>query len=169
MKGTKEISSDLHALSHQLHSSKLEHVGLVAALNGLCSEISGKFDIPVQFTEPGFPLTIPKDVALCLFRVAQEALTNVVKHSGAKSAQVHLSQTEQAVTLRISDQGSGFDPDSGSSRDGIGLIGMSERLRLIGGRLSINSQFSRGTDVIIEAPLPVTAKEPELRTQSAKG
>ena len=169
LKGIKEMSSDLHTLSHQLHSSKLEHVGLVAALNGLCNEISEKYDIPVQFTAPGARLTLPKDVALCLFRVAQEALANVAKHSGTKSAQVDLSAMEDGITLRISDQGSGFDPDLGSSGAGIGLIGMSERLRLIGGRLSINSQFSQGTEIIAEAPLPIAAKETELKAQSAGG
>lgn len=167
LKDTKEMSSDLHTLSHQLHSSKLEHVGLVAALNGLCNEISEKYHIPVQFTDFGIPFTIPKEVALCLFRVAQEALGNVAKHSGAKSAQVELSAMEDGVKLRISDQGRGFDPGLKSSGAGIGLIGMSERLRLIGGRLSVNSQPGRGTDIIADAPLAVTVKEAQLKAQSS--
>ena len=167
LKNTKEMSSDLHSLSHQLHSSKLEHVGLVAALNGLSNEISEKYHIPVQFTDFGFPFAIPKEVALCLFRVAQEALGNVAKHSGAKSAQVELSAMEDGVALRISDQGCGFDPNRRNSGAGIGLIGMSERLRLIGGRLSVNSQHERGTDIIAEVPLAVTAKEAQLKAQAA--
>jgi len=168
LKDTKEMSSDLHSLSHQLHSSKLEHVGLVAALKGLCSEISEKYYIPVPFMDFGFPFAIPKEVALCLFRVAQEALGNVVKHSGAKSAQVELSAMEDGVTLRISDQGRGFDPDLRDSGGGIGLIGMSERLRLIRGRLTVNSQPERGTDIIAEAPLALTSKEAQLKSLSAE-
>ncbi len=91
---TQEISSDVHRLSHQLHSSKLEHVGLGPALMGLCEEISEKYGIQVEFTDRERPLQIPKDVALCLFRVAQEAVSNVVKHSQAKQARVELGRRE---------------------------------------------------------------------------
>ena len=134
LEGTKEISSDLHTLSHELHSSKLEHVGLVSALIGLCSEIGQKYKIQIHFTENECPSSdIPKDVGLCLFRVAQEALGNVVKHSESKEAQLELRANKIGLILQISDQGKGFD--MGSLRDstvGIGMIGMGERLRLVG-------------------------------------
>ena len=153
LKGTEEMSSDLHALSHQLHSSRLEHVGLVPALNGLCKELGEKCKIEVHFAAREFPLNIPKDVQLCLFRVTQEALGNVVKHSDAKSAHVELSSNANGMSLRITDAGRGFDPDRGNPDAGIGLVGMRERLRLVGGRLSVKSGPMSGTEVFAEVPL----------------
>jgi len=157
--GINELSSDLHSLSHQLHSSRLEHVGLVSALNGFCKEISGKQEIKVQFTGPGVPFEIPKDIALCLFRVAQEALSNAVKHSQAKSVRVELSVNKKGVSLGIRDDGKGFDTLRSNPGAGIGLIGMHERIRLVAGRLSVRSGNMRGTDIIAEVPLPALTNE----------
>ncbi len=103
--------------------------------------------------EPEFLPKLTKDVALCLFRVAQGALANVVKHSQASSAHIELGANADGVSLRISDEGEGFDPDLKSAGAGIGLIGMRERLRLLGGRLSVRSELTRGTEVIAEIPL----------------
>ena len=86
LKETKEMSADMRSLSHQLHSSRLDLVGLVPALSGLCEEITNKYKIGIYFAEHGFPRKLTKDVELCLFRVAQEGLSNVVKHSGASGA-----------------------------------------------------------------------------------
>jgi PAS domain S-box-containing protein len=159
LKRNQEISSDMHSLSHQLHSSKLEHVGLAPALLGLCEELSSKFKIHIEFTERGVNSEIPKDVALCLFRVAQEALGNVVKHSRAKQAQVELSGTNNGIHLRTVDAGIGFDPDLRSTHVGIGLVSMRERLRLVGGGLSIRSAPMRGTEILAVLPLSAAAKE----------
>jgi PAS domain S-box-containing protein len=167
--GTKEMSSDIHALSHQLHSSKLEHVGLVSALAGLCKEISRKYKIEVHFTASECPLNVPKDVSLCLFRVAQEALANVVKHSGSSEARVEFRENSSGAALRISDTGKGFDPGIQKSRAGIGIIGMNERLRLVGGRLSVRSEPLRGTEVIADVPLATPANEALVRTHAAGG
>jgi PAS domain S-box-containing protein len=164
---TKELSSDIHSLSHQLHSSKLIHVGLGPALRGLCKEISEKYNIDIRFTSCEIPTDIPKDVALCLFRVAQEALGNIVKHSNTKDAQVELSANADGVNLCISDAGKGFDLGLQNFEAGIGLAGMSERLRLVGGRLSVRSEPDRGTDIFAEVPLAVSAKEQYFRTQAA--
>jgi PAS domain S-box-containing protein len=166
---TQEISSDVHRLSHQLHSSKLEHVGLGPALMGLCEEISEKYGIQVEFTDPGVSSQIPKDVALCLFRVAQEALSNVAKHSGAKQAQVELCNANNEIHLQIADAGLGFDVVLGNADVGIGLVGMRERLRLVGGRLSVQSTPMRGTEILAEVPLSVSAHEPDARTTTAGG
>lgn len=152
LKGTQEISTDLHALSHQLHSSRLEHLGLVPALNGLCKEFNDKYKIEVHFAAREFPLNIPKDVQLCLFRVTQEALGNVVKHSQAKSAQVDLGTNANGISLRITDAGKGFEPDLDDPAAGIGLVGMRERLRLVGGRLSVKAGLMIGTEVLAEVP-----------------
>jgi PAS domain S-box-containing protein len=166
---TQEISSDVHRLSHQLHSSKLEHVGLGPALMGLCEEISEKYGIQVEFTDREAPLQIPKDVALCLFRVAQEALSNVVKHSQAKQARVELGNANNEIRLRIVDAGLGFDVALSSTDAGIGLVGMRERLRLVGGRLSVHSAPARGTEILAEVPLSVSADEAHARTTTAGG
>jgi PAS domain S-box-containing protein len=166
LRATREISSDLHSLSHQLHSSKLEHVGLVPALHGLCKEISEKYKIEVHFMECEIRSEIPKDVALCLFRVAQEALGNVVKHSRAKGAKVEVVANAEVFYLRISDAGRGFDPDKPDPRAGIGLIGMSERLRLVGGTLQVRSEPGRGTEISAKVPLATGAKEQLARIQT---
>jgi PAS domain S-box-containing protein len=169
LKATKELSTDLHTLSHELHSSRLEHVGLVSALQGLCKDVSEKQKIKVQFKGCELRFTIPKDVGLCLFRVTQEALSNVVKHSGAKSARVEFGANESLVTLQISDSGTGFDPSVKKPNAGIGLIGMNERLRLVGGQLRVNSEPNRGTEVLAEVPLVKTEDATMAKSQVAGG
>jgi PAS domain S-box-containing protein len=166
---TQEISSDVHRLSHQLHSSKLQHVGLGPALMGLCAEMSEKYGIQVEFTDQGVPAEIPKDVALCLFRVAQEALNNVVKHSKAKEAQVELWNVSNEIRLLVMDAGSGFDAALGGTDVGIGLVGMRERLRLVSGRLSVQSAPMQGTKILAEIPLTVSAHEVHAKTIAAGG
>jgi PAS domain S-box-containing protein len=169
LKGIQEISSDMHSLSHQLHSSKLEHVGLGPALRGLCEELSARFKIQIEFTDRALGPRIPKDVALCLFRIAQEALGNVIKHSGAKEAQAELCNTGNGIHLRIVDVGFGFDPEVRNEGAGLGLVSMRERLRLVGGRLSVQSAPMRGTEVLAEVPLAVSANEPHVRLMTAGG
>jgi len=167
LKRTKAMSADIRSLSHELHSSRLEFIGLVPAMSGLCKEIGEKYNIRVQFTECEFSAEIPKDVALCLFRVTQEALGNVVKHSAAKSARVELGSSANGVSVRIMDEGSGFDPNGTHAGAGIGLIGMTERLRLVGGRLSIRSEMMRGTEILAEVPLSSVANGARTKTVTA--
>jgi PAS domain S-box-containing protein len=169
LKGIQEISSDMHSLSHQLHSSKLEHVGLVPALMGLCEELSSRFRIEIEFSDHAIPPGIPKDVALCLFRIAQEALANVVKHSGAKQAQAELACTRTEIRLRIVDTGFGFDPALRDGDAGLGLVSMRERLRLVGGRLSVQSAPMRGTEILAEIPLSVSAGDTHVKLMTAGG
>jgi PAS domain S-box-containing protein len=169
LKRAKEMSADLHSLSHQLHSSKLEFVGLASAVRGLCKEISAKYEIDVHFKDSGMPPDIPKDVALCLFRVTQEALGNVFKHSGAKSAGVELGSNEAGLSLRIVDEGRGFDTRGDNAGFGIGLVGMTERLRLVGGRLSIRSELMRGTEILAEVPLFSSVKRLLVKTATVGG
>ena len=167
LRATKEMSSDLHTLSHQLHSSKLEHVGLVPALHGLCREISEKYKIEIHFSENEGPVNVPKDVALCMFRVAQEALANVVKHSGARNAQVQFSANAVGISLCIADQGKGFNLGVKNPAAGIGLIGMTERLRLVGGRLLVKSETGRGTEILAEAPVALPVAEGKAKAHAA--
>ena len=167
LNGTKELCSDLHTLSHQLHSSRLEHVGLVSALRGLCNDISQKYKIEVHFAGCELRQKPSKDVALCLFRVTQEALANVVKHSHATTAHVELSANEAGLSLRITDNGNGFDAAHGTPSPGIGLIGMQERIRLVGGRLLVSSELRRGTQILVAAPLYSSTNEVGERVQTA--
>jgi PAS domain S-box-containing protein len=169
LKRTKQMTADIRALSHQLHSNKLEYVGLVPAVSGLCKEISEKYEIQVHFTECEFPQDIPKDVALCLFRVAQEGLGNVVKHSQAKNTQVELSANPSGVSLRIADDGMGFAPKDTTRGGGLGLVGMTERLRLVRGRLSVTSELMQGTTILAEVPMSAFPTEGQVRAIAAGG
>jgi PAS domain S-box-containing protein len=150
----REISSDVQRISHRLHPSKLEHLGLVAALRGLCTELSEPRRVEIGFRHNQVPRPLPGDVALCLYRVAQEALHNVVKHSRARSAQVELIAGPRSLRLTVTDSGVGFVPDSASGNDGLGLVSMRERLRLLGGELAIHSRPGNGTRVEARLPLP---------------
>ena len=133
----QEISSDIHRLSYQLHPSKLDHLGLAAAVKSLCDELSlvqsGK--LRIHFHQSGLPADLPKDTTLCIFRITQEVLRNCVKHSGAESAQVVLTKTDHAIRLSVSDNGCGFDTRSDLMEKGLGFISMQERLRLVGGEI----------------------------------
>jgi PAS domain S-box-containing protein len=164
---TKTMSADIRSLSHELHSSRLDYIGLVPAVDGLCKEIGEKYKIEVQFAECDRPVEIPKDVALCLFRITQEALGNVIRHSQAKSVRVELGFNFDGVSLRITDDGNGFDPKSTKPGVGLGLVGMSERLRLVGGRLLITSEHLRGTEILAEVPLSAIANQSWAKALSA--
>ena len=169
LKGAKAISSDLRSLSHQLHSSRLEFIGLFPALSGLCKEIAEKYKIEVRFAGCELPVGVPKEVALCLFRVTQEALGNVVKHSQAEKANVELGLKANGVNLRVTDNGRGFDSDASHLSAGIGLVGMTERLRLVGGKLTIRSQPMRGTEILAEVPLLAIVNEGQTKAMAVGG
>lgn len=149
----QEISADIHRLSYRLHPSKLDHLGLAAAIQSLCKELTDSGKLKVDLQQKGLRSDLPKDVTLCVFRIAQEALRNCSRHSGAHSAQVFLEQTRDAVRLAVSDNGSGFNPDSDQVKKGLGFISMKERLRLVNGDLKIYSQPSRGTRIEVRVTL----------------
>jgi PAS domain S-box-containing protein len=169
MEQANQISSDLRRLSHELHSTKLEYVGLVPAIGELCGMMSEKYGIQVGYTVSGDLPEIPKDVALCLFRIAQEALNNVAKHSKAQEASIELWAVNNKIRLRILDAGAGFDPDVLSIAKGIGLIGMRERLRLAGGILSVRSAPMCGTEIIAEVQVPTSAKVKRATVEAVGG
>lgn len=149
----REISTDIHRLSYKLHPSKLDHLGLAAAVRSLCDEMSQGGSLKVRFQQTGFPYVLPKDVTLCIFRIAQELLRNCVKHSHAESAEVTLTKTENAVRLSVSDNGCGFDLKSDAMEKGLGFVSMQERLRIVGGELNIRSQHRFGTRTEVWVPL----------------
>jgi PAS domain S-box-containing protein len=163
----QEISSDLHRLSYQLHPFRLDHLGLAAAMKSLCDELSGHEGLLIEFQQKGFPTDLPGDVMLCVFRIAQESLRNVIKHSGTRSARVYLEALDDAVRLSISDRGFGFNPDSPTAKEGLGLISMRERLRLVGGVMSIRSKPGHGTQ--IDVLVPVKSEKQLSMAASAQG
>jgi PAS domain S-box-containing protein len=148
----KELSSAVHDLSHQLHPTKLEQLGLVAAVRGLCNELGQAHGLVIEFAAEGVPTSIPSDAALCLYRVAQEALRNVIKHSGARHVRVELRGSPDAVHLRVADDGSGFDPGPAAGKGGLGLVSMRERLHLVGGEITVESKPSGGARVEVRIP-----------------
>src|SRR5215469_5870484 len=145
----QELAEDVHNLSHRLHCSKLQHLGLPAALKEVCRQIGGqhRLEIDLRTTEP-CP-TLSDDVSLCFYRVAQEALNNAVKHSRSERVKVRLDSSQDRVRLQIRDFGVGFDP--AIQADGLGLATMHERLRMVGGTLSIKSSAGKGTELRAEA------------------
>jgi PAS domain S-box-containing protein len=149
---TSEITGDVHRLSHRLHSSMLDHLGLVPALHRLVNEFAERHQLAIGFSHAPMPSALPPDVALCLFRVAEESLTNIAKHSGARSARVDLAGGNDGIRLTVEDTGRGFDQKSLEQRAGLGFVSMRERLRLVHGTLHIRSAPSRGTR--IEARIP---------------
>lgn len=146
------LSSDVHRLSHELHPSKLEQLGLVSAIRGFCREIGSTHELTIEFQERDAPQFLPDDVSLCLYRITQEALQNVVKHSGSCSANVKLLAYENEIELTISDTGSGFNIESQSAKQSLGLTSMKERVRLVNGRFRIDSTEGHGTSVCVRIP-----------------
>lgn len=137
-----EIVADVRRLSYELHPAKLGAIGLVASLEALCRDTSMQHRLAVEFTHRDVPARVSADVSLCLYRVAQEALHNVVRHSGATQASVRIARESDALTLQIADQGVGFslvDVD----RAGFGLISMQERISFLGGDVAIHSLARR--------------------------
>ena len=148
-----DLGKDIQALSHRLHSSKLEYLGLVNAAKSFCHEVSVQRDVRIDFNNSDVPSTIPKEISLCLFRVLQEALQNAVKHSADQKFTVEVRGTMEGISLAVRDSGIGFEWREAMNGRGLGLISMRERLRLVNGELSIQSEPGRGTTVLARVPL----------------
>jgi PAS domain S-box-containing protein len=155
---TAEIAVDVQALSHDLHSSRLQLLGVVAAIEGFCAEIIEQQKVTIDFTHEGVPRDVPPDVGLCLFRVLQEALRNAGRHSQVRNFTVHLRATSDTIGLTVRDAGRGFDVHAVSQRGGLGLTSMRERLKLVGGDLTIDSQPAKGTTIVARVPLPASRR-----------
>jgi signal transduction histidine kinase len=150
---TSEIGADLHKMSRNLHSSTLDVLGLVEGIHGLCDEFAEQQGVQVEFLADGVPRTVSPPISLCLFRIVQEALTNVKKHSGASEAVVQLQGSDKDIVLSIVDAGVGFDAQDASFKVGLGLRSMQERLRAVGGTIEIDSTRGSGTQILARAPL----------------
>ena len=148
-----ELGADIHTLSHRLHSSTLERLGLVPGVGAFCKEFTAQQGVEVLFSQRNVPRSVPPETALCLFRLVQEGLRNVKKHSGATKAKVALEQLNGHLHLSISDDGAGFNLKDALGKPGIGMFSMEERARLIGARFRIHSERDKGTRIDIWAPV----------------
>jgi PAS domain S-box-containing protein len=147
-----EIGSDIQGISHRLHSSKLEYVGIVMAARGFCQELSAQQRVEIDFRHANVPSNLPKEVSLCLFRVLQEALQNAVKYSGVRHFTAELRGTSDEIHLTVSDCGTGFDKNQALAHQGLGLISMRERVQMINGDFEIESERGQGTTIRVRAP-----------------
>ncbi len=147
------LSRDMQALSHRLHSPKLEILGLVATAAGYCRELSDQHKVEIDLHSENIPNDLSQEISLCIFRVLQEALQNAVKHSGSRRFQVSLSRKSNDIVLTVHDSGIGFDPVQTIKGSGLGLTSMKERLKLVDGELLIESQPQTGTTIHARVPL----------------
>jgi PAS domain S-box-containing protein len=149
----RELSSEVHRLSYQLHPAKLDHLGLVAAARTFCQEVATQSGIAVHFEQDEVPRDVNADVALCLYRVIQEALQNCLRHGKATAVQVMLRCDGEQIHLLVADDGKGFDVDHAMHNGGLGLVSMRERVRQVHG--SIRFISSPGKGARIEATVPL--------------
>jgi PAS domain S-box-containing protein len=163
----KQLSSAVHDLSHQLHPMKLEQLGLEAAIRGFCNDLRRGHHLEIGFESCPLPMKPTAEAAICLYRIVQEALRNVVKHSGAARAQVQLSADGAGLSLVVTDDGRGFDAEEVAGRGGLGLVSMRERLRLVEGELTIVSQPGAGTRIEARVPFRGEASSVAESTPSA--
>lgn len=147
------ICKDIHDLSHRLHASKLEYLGLAAAATSFCRDLSYLQKVEIDFRCEGVPRELPKDISLCLYRVLQEALQNAIKHSGVRHFEVELGGASDGIHLTLRDEGIGFDPEAVRNKLGLGLVSMQERINLVKGTFSIESGPNGGTTIHARVPL----------------
>jgi len=147
---TAEIATDLHNLSHELHPAKLQILGLVQATQYLCRDLAARHQVGIDFAHERMPSTVPPETALCLYRIVQEALQNVVRHSGARSATVRLTGSPESLQLEVSDSGKGFEITK--LGDGMGLLSMRERVNFLQGHMTMWSKQGAGTRLAVRVP-----------------
>jgi len=148
-----ELSASLRDLSHMLHPATLATLGLVTSISGFCRRFSEQHNLAVKFEFSDIPKDTPEDVNLCLFRIVQEALSNVVKHSSAHEARVTLRRAGNRIDLCVEDSGVGFDTTPPRGTATLGLTSMRERVRMVGGQFSIESQPMHGTRILVQVPV----------------
>jgi len=153
-----QLNKDIQRLSHGLHSSKLELIGLATAAAGHCAEVADQHHVQIELRAENIPGDLSPAISLSLFRVLQEALQNAIKHSGSRRVDVSLAHDANAIDLTVCDSGSGFDAAQAMKGRGLGLISMKERVSLVDGELSISSEPQKGTTVYVRVPLRSTMK-----------
>jgi signal transduction histidine kinase len=157
-KRTLEILNDVKASAHELHSPRLGYLGIAAVLRCFCKEFGERKNVKIVFKTEDLPAIVPPDISLCLFRVLQEALYNGVKHSGAQHLEVQMWATPGEIHLTVSDTGAGFELEAAKNGRGLGLVSMKERLQLVKGTFSVDSQPLKGTTIHARVPLNSESK-----------
>jgi signal transduction histidine kinase len=147
------VAADVHVIAHGLHPSKLDHLGLLPAVREFCREVELRNGVDVEVTTDDWPTQLSKNITLSLYRIVQEALQNVVRHSDAHRAGLQFAGRKHEVSLKITDDGRGFDPSAVPEGRGLGLAGMRERLRAVQGRIKVQSKPGAGTTVEVLIPL----------------
>jgi PAS domain S-box-containing protein len=159
-----EVAEAVDSVCRQLHPSVLERIGLNQALAHLCTEFNNRKGLHIRFSHGEIPTALPAASALCLYRVAQEALRNIVRHANARYATVLISAAQGGLHLSIEDDGVGFDPKTVGAKARLGLVSMQERVRLVGGSLTIHSEPGNGTRIDLRVPLLDESPRPEYDT-----
>jgi signal transduction histidine kinase len=154
-----ELGSDIHTVSHRLHSATLESLGLGPGVSSLCKEFTDRYGIEIDYSAYNIPRIVDPDVALCLFRIVQEALQNLRKHSEVARAEVTLIKRANRIFVSVYDQGKGFDMNDMKAHEGLGIRSMGERARLLSGHFKIHSKPGRGTRIEADIPLPTTMEQ----------
>jgi PAS domain S-box-containing protein len=154
----RDLAGDIQTLSRRLHSAKVEQLGLRLAAASFCTELSISHNVKIEFRSEAVADNLPGEISLCLFRVMQEALQNSIKHSDSSRFEVLLQGGSNEIQLSVKDSGKGFDPQIALHAEGIGLVSMKERLKLVHGQLSIQAEPGRGTVISASVPLRSTAK-----------
>ena len=149
-----DLTGDVQALSHELHPSILDNLGLATAVKSFCREVSEHNGVVVEFAGRDIPNSLPREISLSLFRVIQEAIHNALKYSGGKQFEVRLQAKTREIELEVSDRGAGFDPTSIKNGGGLGLVSMAERIHQVDGTFTIDSQLNIGTRIRARVPLP---------------
>jgi signal transduction histidine kinase len=157
------LSEDVHALSYRLHPSILEDLGLIEALKAECERFSRTCSIRLDADPGNIPERLPNEVALCLFRIAQEGLRNIVRHARASRAQVRLGRIDGGLQLVVRDDGAGFDGAQDRGRASLGHASMRQRVLLVGGRIEIDSSPGQGTTIRAWVPLKEWRSESSAR------
>ena len=160
-KRTIDLATDVQTLSHELHSARLELMGIAAAMRGFCQVFGAKQRVDIDFQTHDLPIPLSREISLCFYRVLQEALHNSVKHSGVRHFEVRFWGASDGIHLTIRDSGAGFDTEAARGGRGLGLISMEERLKLLNGTFSIESQPRQGT--MIHARVPATGDDVSMR------
>lgn len=149
-----ELSDDVRRVAYQLHPSSLDHLGLAVALRSYCADFARREIMQVKFTHRNLPESLSPEIASCLYRITEEALRNITKHARTKLAIVSVSRRDRYIQLTVRDPGVGFSPDSLKDRAGLGIVSMEERVRLVGGKISVHSKPGEGTRVEVVVPIP---------------
>jgi signal transduction histidine kinase len=147
-----QLAEAVRRMSHELHPAVLQYSGLGPALRSYCEEFGALTGLQIALRIEGSFERVAPDAALCLFRVAQEALRNVARHAGVKKASVELQRSGGVLRLTVSDEGVGMEPGRAGAKAGLGLLNIQERARLVGGKVEIRSDPGQGTSITVEVP-----------------